>query len=142
MKQNLSMITLGVRDLDASRRFYCDRLGWRPAAGSNESIVFLNCDHILIALYDRAALADDVAVPAGDPAAFPGFTLAQNLASREEVDALLEEAGAAGAEIVKPAQEVFWGGYSGYFRDPDGFLWEVAFNPFWIDDGGRLRLPD
>jgi hypothetical protein len=84
-------------------------------------------------LYPRDALADDAAVPS-DGSGFPGFTLAHNVRSREEVDALLNEAASHGAKIVKPAQDAFWGGYSGYFADPDGYLWEVAWNPhFWIE---------
>lgn len=129
MQPRLSMVTLGVRDLARSRAFYA-QLGFPVRAESDAQIVFLELPQkMVLALYPHDALAEDAQVPAAG-AGFPGFTLAHNVASPAEVDAVLAEAVAAGAELKKPGQKVFWGGYSGYFADPDGFLWEVAHNPF------------
>ncbi len=133
MEQRISMIGLGVRDLAAARAFYLDGLGWRPAEGSNENITFIDAGGVTLSLYPRDLLAEDAQVdPAGE--GFRGVSLAHNTRSREEVDAVLATAVAAGASLVKPAEDVFWGGYSGYFADPDGHLWEVAWNPFWSFD--------
>jgi uncharacterized protein len=141
MEQRISIITLGVADLTRSREFY-ERLGWRRSSASSAEIVFFQAGGMALALYPRAELAKDAKV-AAEGYAFPGFTLAFNARSREEVDAVLAEAKGAGATILKPAQEAFWGGYSGYFSDPDGFLWEVAWNPFFpISENGALQLPD
>ncbi|MCB9662941.1 MAG: VOC family protein [Alphaproteobacteria bacterium] len=131
MRPRISMITLGVADLEASVRFYEEGLGL-PRRPSPPSVAFFPLAGAWLGLYGRDELAEDAGVPAsGD--GFRGVTLAHNLASREEVDALLAQAVAAGGTLVKPAQEVFWGGYSGYFADPDGHLWEVAHNPlFWV----------
>ncbi len=128
MKPKISLITLGVSDLERSRRFYCEGLGL-PRHGDHEGVVFLELQGTWLSLYPREELAQDAEV-APEGAGFPGFTLAHNVPSREAVDATLAEAERAGARIVKPAREVFWGGYSGYFADPDGYLWEVAHNPF------------
>ena len=131
MQPRISMITLGVSDLERSVRFYRDGLGL-PQMESPPSVAFFALNGSWLGLYDRDALAEDATVPAAGTG-FPGFTLAHNVSSEAEVDALLDAAVAAGANLVKPAQSVFWGGYSGYFGDPDGFLWEVAHNPlFWI----------
>ena len=141
MEQRISLITLGVSDLDRSREFY-ERLGWRRSMAGSEGIVFFQAGGMALGLYPREELAKDATVPP-DGQGFRSVTLAYNARSRAEVDSVLEEAKAAGANILKPAQEVFWGGYSGYFSDPDGFLWEVAWNPFFvIEDGGSIRLPD
>lgn len=142
MRQSLTLITLGVSDLAAARRFYVDGLGFKPSAAGNEHISFFNMGGLLLSLYDRAALAEDAHLdPAGS--GFRGFTLAMNLASRAEVDQAFEVARAAGARILKAPVEVFWGGYSGYFADPDGNAWEIAHNPFWgVDEAGRVILPD
>ncbi|MCE8016165.1 VOC family protein [Halomonas sp. MCCC 1A17488] len=131
MKPRISMITLGVRDLAASIRFYEEGLGL-PRMESPPEVAFFTLDGTWLALYGREALAEDAGVsPEGS--GFTGIALAHNLASEAEVDELLEQAVAAGARLVKPGQKVFWGGYSGYFADPDGYLWEVAHNPFvWI----------
>ncbi len=127
------MVTLGVADLDRATEFYRDGLGL-PECEPEGDIAFFETASTWLALYPREALADDATVPA-EGSGFRGFTLAQNVESEERVDAVLAEAEAAGGEIVKPAGEVFWGGYSGYFADPDGFLWEVAWNPgFPLDD--------
>jgi catechol 2,3-dioxygenase-like lactoylglutathione lyase family enzyme len=133
MEPRISIITLGVSDLARSVRFYRDGLGLPLRQDSGDEIAFFETRGTWLALFPRAALAEDAAVPA-DGAGFPGFTLAHNVRSRDEVDALLREAETNGARIVKPAQDADWGGYSGYFADPDGYLWEVVWNPhFWIE---------
>jgi catechol 2,3-dioxygenase-like lactoylglutathione lyase family enzyme len=139
MEQRLSLVTLGVVDLARARRFYEDGLGW-VRGNKDDGVAFYQMPGGIFALWSRPALAEDAGV--GDSGAtFSGMALAYNARSREEVDAVLAEAGAAGAEIVKPAHETFWGGYSGYFADPDGHLWEVAHNPFWvIAEDGAIRL--
>lgn len=124
MEQRISIITLGVADLNRSGEFY-ERIGWRRAKAENEGIVFFQAGGMALALYPRGELAKDANV-ASEGHGFIGVTLAYNTRSRGAVDVILEEAGAAGAKIIKPAEEAFWGGYSGYFADPDGFLWEVA----------------
>lgn len=138
MKQKLSLITLGVQNLNTSLVFYRDGLGWKPADISNANIVFFDLGGVALSLYPRHSLAEDVTIsPEGS--GFSGITLAHNATSMEEVDAILQKAERAGARIVKPAQKVFWGGYSGYFADPDGHLWEVAWNPYIEqDDQGAL----
>jgi catechol 2,3-dioxygenase-like lactoylglutathione lyase family enzyme len=129
MDPRLSIVTLGVEDLDEAIQFYRDGLGLPmqdrdPDAG----VAFFELAGAWLALYPRTALAEDATVsPEGE--GFEGVTLAHNVESKAAVDAVLDEAAAAGAEIVKPAEDVFWGGYSGYFADPDGHLWEVAWNP-------------
>jgi len=131
MQPRISMITLGVADLERATAFYRDGLGL-PLMDHDPGISFFPLNGSWLALYERGALADDAAV-AAEGSGFPGFTLSHVVGSEAEVDELLERAVAAGAELTKPGQRVFWGGYSGYFRDPDGFLWEVAHNPFfWI----------
>ena len=141
MEQRLSIVTLGVSDLSRSSEFY-ERLGWRRSTASSESIVFFQAGCMAVALYPRTELAKDANV-AADGAGFGGITLAYNARSREDVDQVLAEARTAGAKIVKPAQEAFWGGYSGYFSDPDGFLWEVAWNPYFpIAENGAIQLPE
>jgi uncharacterized protein len=141
MEQRISIITLGVADLNRSREFY-ERLGWRRSMPENEGIVFFQAGGMALALYPREELAKDANVSA-DGHGFVGITLAFNARTRAEVDSVIEEAQAAGAKLLKPAQEAFWGGYSGYFSDPDGFLWEVAWNPFFaIAEDGSIQLPD
>jgi uncharacterized protein len=142
MEQRVSIITLGVADLDRSRAFY-ERLGWKRSMAQSEGVAFFQAGGMALALYPRAELAKDANVVDGTAANFSGFTLAYNARSREEVDAVLAEAVAAGATLLKPAKHAFWGGYSGYFADPDGFAWEVAWNPhFALAADGSLRLPD
>jgi uncharacterized protein len=140
MEQRISLITLGVADLDRSREFY-ERLGWRSAMPKAEGVVFFQAGCMALSLYSRLDLAKDANI-SPDGHGFGGFTLAYNARSRDEVDSLLAQAVAAGAKQVKPAAQAFWGGYSGYFSDPDGFLWEVAWNPsFSIQPDGSIRLP-
>ncbi|WP_396611829.1 VOC family protein [Haloferax sp. S1W] len=133
MDPNITVVTLGVSDLDESIRFYRDGLGFPLRDRDPDSdIAFFTLDGTWLALYPWDLLAEDATVPSDatvPPAerGFSGVTIAHNVAEKSEVDAALEEAKAAGGEIVKPAQDVFWGGYSGYFADPDGHLWEVAF---------------
>jgi uncharacterized protein len=141
LQQRFSIITLGVTDLARSREFY-ERLGWRKSAASNVGIVFFQAGCAALALYPRQELAKDAKAGAQGEG-FRAFTLAYNARSRAEVDSVLSQAKAAGAGIQKPAEEAFWGGYSGYFADPDGFLWEVAWNPFFpIADNGAIQLPE
>ena len=141
MEQRISMVTLGVSDLGRSREFY-ERLGWRRAAMKVEGIVFFQAGGMALALYPREELAKDANV-AADGHGFGGITLAYNARSREEVDSVLAQAKGVGAKMIKPAQDAFWGGYSGYFADPDGFLWEVAWNPFFpISEDGAIHIPE
>ena len=140
MEQRVSLVTLGVADLNRSREFY-ERLGWRRSLAKAEGIVFFQLGGIAFALYPRDELAKDANVSSSGPG-FSGMTLSYNARNRQEVDSVLAQAEAAGARILKPAQEAFWGGYSGYFSDPDGFLWEVAWNPsFPIGEDGSIRIP-
>ncbi len=138
MDQRVSLITLGVADLGRSLRFY-EALGWKRG-NSDEGVVFFQIPGAVFALWSRALLAEDARV-ADTGAAFGGIALAYNARSKAEVDQVMAEAVAAGATIRKPAEDVFWGGYSGYFTDPDGHLWEVAWNPGWsLDAEGRVSL--
>lgn len=131
MKPRISMITLGVGDLEKSVRFYEDGLGF-PRMESPPTVAFFTLNGSWLGLYGREALAEDAQVSA-QGSGFNSFTLAHNVESEAEVDTLLAQAVSAGATLVKPGQKVFWGGYSGYFKDPDGHLWEIAHNPFcWI----------
>lgn len=136
MDPRISIITLGVTDLARSTAFYREGFGFPYLAeSSSDDIAFfeINRGSLRLALYPRAALAEDATV-ADAPCSFPGFTLAHNLRTTEEVDAAFAHLLAAGARAIKPPQSVFWGGYSSYIADPDGFLWEIAHNPFsWIE---------
>ena len=143
MEQRLSLVSLGVADVAAATAFY-ERLGWqRSVANSNENITFFQLGGIILGLYGGQALADDIGIEYSDRLGFNNITLAFNTRSREEVEAVLQEAEAAGGEIIKPAEEAFWGGYSGYFSDPDGHHWEVAWNPFFpLAEDGAIQLPE
>ncbi|MEO5853497.1 MAG: VOC family protein [Nocardioides sp.] len=136
--QRVSFVTLAVRDLLASRRFFVDGLGWDPALDvSGEVLMFEVADKVVLALWDAAAFEAEI----GSPPTFAGvppLTLSHNCATKEGVDRVLETARRAGAETVVDAQEREWGGYSGYFADPDGFRWEIAYNPGPI---GQSVLP-
>ena len=132
MEPRLTLVTLGVSDLERSIRFYRGGLGL-PMRDGPEGVAFFETRGTWLSLYPRHALAEDIGTPP-DGTGFAGFTLAHNVRSPEDVDRTLREAVDAGARLVKPGQKVFWGGYSGYFADPDGFMWEVAWNPhFWIE---------
>lgn len=131
MKPRISMITLGVDDIPRAVSFYRDGLGF-PQLESPPEVAFFTLNGSWLGLYGREALAEDALVPSAG-SGFNSFALAHNLASEAEVDELMTHVVSVGAELVKPPQKVFWGGYSGYFKDPDGHLWELAYNPFeWI----------
>lgn len=137
--KSIALVTLGVADLDRSRAFYA-ALGWE-AAEVSAGVVFIQLAGQVLALFGR----DDLAKDQGRPAAVLGtgaMTLARNFASVAEVDAAFDRAVSAGAEVLKRPEAVFWGGYSGYFSDPDGHVWELAMNPFWaLEEDGTLTLP-
>ncbi|MGH4016878.1 MAG: VOC family protein [Pseudonocardiaceae bacterium] len=138
MEQRLSLITLGTRDLPRARTFY-ESLGWHSGAGPEDDVVFFQAGGMIVALWDRAKLAEDSAVH--DGGGWGGVTLAYNTRSPAEVDAVIAEARAAGATIGKEPGPTFWGGYSGVFVDPEGHPWEVAHNPGWhIDERGSVSL--
>jgi uncharacterized protein len=142
MSNRISLITLGVANVAMTTAFY-ERLGFvRSKQASQTAISFFQAGPVVLALFGRDALDDDA--QAGELwTGNGGIALAQNLASETEVDAMMARAEACGARILKPAAKTFWGGYDGYFADPDGHVWEVAFNPFWVlDEDGRVRLPD
>ncbi len=137
MDPRLNIVTLGVRDLARAVRFYRDGLGWKPAVEMGDFVLF-ELGGAALALHPQDLLAEDAGVTPG-PRAFGGVTLAQNVASREEVDRVIASACAAGATLLRGASEKEWGGYSGYFADPDGQPWEIAYNPhFRLDHRGRL----
>jgi predicted lactoylglutathione lyase len=136
--QRLSLITLGVADLARARAFY-EGLGWTSGAAPADDVVFFQAGGMIVALWNRAKLADDSGV--SDSPGWGGVTLAYNTRSPEEVDAVIAEARAGGAEIPREPGETFWGGYSGVFIDPEGHPWEVAHNPRWtITEAGETRL--
>lgn len=138
MEQRLSLVTLGVTDLGRARAFY-EALGWRTNAKPDDDVVFFQSGGMVMALWDRGELARDTVV--SDRGGWGGVTLAHNVRSPQEVDAVLKEAEVAGATILRPGAETFWGGYSGVFVDPDGHPWEVAHNPHWtLTDDGSIRL--
>lgn len=138
MEQRVSLITLGVGDLARSRRFY-EALGWSTSAGPEDDVIFFQAGGSVLALWDRAKLAEDSGVE--DGGGWGGVTLAHNVRSPEEVDAIMQQAEKAGATIARPAAETFWGGYSGAFVDPDGHPWEIAHNPGWtLHEDGSISL--
>jgi catechol 2,3-dioxygenase-like lactoylglutathione lyase family enzyme len=140
MDQRLTLVTLGVADVARSRAFY-EALGWKASSASQDSVAFFQLVGMALALWGRQHLADDAGVP-NSPPAFSGIALAFNARSEAEVDRVLAEAVRAGGRLVRAAHKTSWGGYSGYFADPDGHLWEVAHNPFWrLDEQGALHLP-
>ena len=141
MEPRVSLITLGVGDLARAQAFY-ERMGFHASSASQGDVVFFQSGSMALGLYPREALAEDAAV-AAEGAGFRGFALAHNVRAKEEVANVLAEAEAAGGRILKPAQDVFWGGHSGYFADPDNHLWEVAWNPFFpLAEDGALKLPE
>ena len=138
MDQRLSLVTLGVRDLERARRFYV-ALGWTSGAAPADDVVFFQAGCMIVALWGREQLAEDTVVE--DRGGWGGITLAYNARSPSEVDAVLAEAEAAGAAIPRAGAETFWGGYSGVFIDPEGHAWEVAHNPHWtIGEDGSVSL--
>lgn len=138
MEQRLSVVTLGVADLGRARSFY-ESLGWTTGAGPDDDVVFFQSGGMVVALWSRTSLAEDSGVE--DPGGWGGVTLAHNVRSPEEVDAVIAEAEAAGAEIPRRGAPTFWGGYSGMFVDPDGHPWEVAHNPHWtLREDGSVEL--
>lgn len=136
MKPRITVITIGVDDLDRSLRFYRDGLGFSTEGISGKefdygAVVFIDLqDGLRLALWPRTSIAHDTGL-AVTPASPTDMTLGHNVSAKSEVDAIMEKASSAGAKIVKPAHETFWGGYSGYFQDPDGHLWEIVWNPQW-----------
>jgi len=138
MEQRLSLVTLGVADLQRSLDFY-EALGWKRG-NENPDVAFFQLPGMILALWSRTALAEDAGLAANERG-FGGITLAYNARSRADVDAIFVEAERAGARILKPAKDTFWGGYSGYFADPDGHPWEVAWNPEWkLNKKGDVKL--
>jgi catechol 2,3-dioxygenase-like lactoylglutathione lyase family enzyme len=143
MESRISLITLGVSDLQRSLRFYRDGLGLPTTWTGDKGVVFFKTAGTRLALYPYADLAKD-AGPAfvGQPMPkFAGIVPAHNVREKSEVDTVLAAAERAGGTIVKPGQDAFWGGYSGYFADPDGYLWEVAWGAFPFNDDGSLKVP-
>ena len=138
MQPRISMITLGVSDLEKSIAFYEKGLGF-PRMESPPTVAFFTLNGTWLGLYGKEALAEDATVSA-DGSGFNSFSLAHNLESEAEVDDVFKQAVAAGATPVKQPQKVFWGGYSGYFKDPDGHLWEIAHNPFF-GSGLKIKAP-
>jgi catechol 2,3-dioxygenase-like lactoylglutathione lyase family enzyme len=137
----ISIVTLGVRDVARSAAFYA-ALGWERCAASQDSICWFRTADSYLGIYGRDALAADAHLPAAPASPFGGITLAINLDSETAVVASLDAAVAAGGTLLKPAVAADWGGFSGYFADPDGHPWEVAFNPFFpIGEDGRIRIP-
>jgi len=138
MKQRLSLVTLGVSDVARARAFY-EALGWKTGAEPGDDVVFFQSGGMIVALWGRDQLAEDSGVT--DSGGWGGVTLAHNVGSPAEVDAVIAEAEAAGATIARPGAETFWGGYSGAFIDPDGHPWEVAHNPHWtLGEDGSIKL--
>lgn len=138
MEQRLTLVSLGVSDLEYSTRFYQKSFGWVKHAGSNDHITFFQLNGILFGLYPRDLLAEDAKVsPKGS--GFNGFTLTHNARSKQDVDELFRLLAGRGVQVVKPPEETDWGGYSGYLADPDGHLWEIAYNPFLpLDEVGNV----
>jgi catechol 2,3-dioxygenase-like lactoylglutathione lyase family enzyme len=138
VEQRVSLVTLGVRDLARARAFY-EALGWKTGAAPEDDVVFFQSGCLVLALWGRAELAEDSGVE--DTGGWGGVTLAHNVRSTAEVDAVMREAEGAGATVTRAAAETFWGGYSGAFADPEGHAWEVAFNPHWtLGTDGSVQL--
>jgi len=139
MEQRLTFITLGVNDLDTSRKFYEEIFGWKPEANSGGDVVFFKLNGIMLSLFPRKELAHDAQVPAKG-SGFRSFSLAYNVRSEKEVDNLIAELRSKGVTIHKEPQKVFWGGYSSYAADPDGNLWEIAYNPYLaMNNNGNVQ---
>lgn len=141
LERRISLITLGVADVARSTEFYA-RLGWTKSSASNDDVTFIQLKGTVLGLFARASLAEDAHVENTAPG-FSGMTLAYNVTSEIGVDAVVKFLVSCGAKLVKQPQKVFWGGYSGYVTDPDGHLWEIAYNPFFPqDEQGHVVLPD
>jgi catechol 2,3-dioxygenase-like lactoylglutathione lyase family enzyme len=143
MEQRISLVTFGVKDLARATAFY-EALGWRRGMPGEDWVSFFQAGGMIFGLWSAEQLAEDAGLSAAEGAAAPGarFALAHNVPSRDAVDATLAEAVAAGATVTRPAADTFWGGYTGYFRDPEGFLWEIAWNPhFPLAEDGSISLP-
>jgi catechol 2,3-dioxygenase-like lactoylglutathione lyase family enzyme len=139
MQQRVSLVTLGVGDLARARSFY-EALGWTTGAAPEDDVVFFQAGGMVVGLWDRGSLAENSGVE--DSGGWGGVTLAHNVRSPAEVDAVVQEARAAGANIVREPGETFWGGYSAAFTDPDGHTWEIAHNPHWkLREDGSVELP-
>lgn len=139
MQQRISVVTLGGGDLARARSFY-EALGWTTGAAPEDDVVFFPAGGMVVALWDRGSLAENSGVE--DSGGWGGVTLAHNVRSPAEVDAVVQEARAAGANIVREPGETFWGGYSAAFTDPDGHTWEIAHNPHWkLREDGSVELP-
>ena len=139
MNQHLHLITLGVRDFEASKKFYAETLGWKISR-PQEGVAFFQVGGVVLSIYPRESLAEDALIsPEGN--GFAGFTLAYNVQSEAEVDEVIANLKSKGVKIIKEPQKAFWGGYSSYFADPDDYRWEVAYNPFFpFDENGNLSL--
>jgi catechol 2,3-dioxygenase-like lactoylglutathione lyase family enzyme len=139
MEPRITLVTLGVTDVERARAFY-EALGWRTRAEPDAGIAFFQAGGLVVSLWSRESLAVDSGVE--DGGGYGGVTLAHNVRSPDEVDAVMAEAEDAGAAVTRPAAETFWGGYSGVFTDPDGHPWEIAHNPSWtILEDGTVQLP-
>ncbi len=142
MEPRISIITLGVADMARSLAFYRDGLGLPTSGTAENPIIFFKTTGTALALYPYEKLAKDVAEAFNVPRSkFPGFAFAHNVRTRDEVDLTLTQAQAAGGTIESPAHDTFWGGYAGYFADPDGYLWEVAYGAFDFNEDGSLKIP-
>lgn len=140
MRQKLNLITLGVDDFEKSLNFYEKGLGWKKSDKSMEGLALFDLGGIVLALHPRHELAADATLKY-QPSEFSGMTVSYNAKSEKEVDEVMAQVKKLGAKIIKPAQKVYWGGYSGYFKDLDGHLFEVAYNPFWpLDEKGNVIL--
>src|SRR4026209_1153640 len=139
MNQHLHIITLGVRDFEASKKFYAETLGWKISR-PQEGIAFFQAGGVVLAIYPREKLAED-ALSSSEVGEVTGISLAYNARSESEVDDVIKDLKSKDVKIVKEPQKVFWGGYSSYFADPDDYRWEVAYNPFFpFDENGNLKL--
>lgn len=145
MDQQLNFISLGVRDVSRSRDFYLTGLGWKAHQEVPGEVIFIQVNHgLILSLWNRSAMAGELGVAIESlqsPGGVPPITLSHNVGSAQEVDAVVADAQKAGAAVVHPPRQQSWGGYSGYFADPDGFRWEIAYNPSWlVDDAGHVTV--
>ena len=141
LPQRMSLVTLGVADVAVSRRFY-EGLGFRAADFDSADVAFFDMNGVIVGVFGRDDLAKDANVAVESGGACSRISLAINLESEGAVDAAMAFAAEKGGRVTQPARKVFWGGYAGYFADPDGYLWEIAYNPFWpLDAEGRPQLP-